>query len=77
MNELTEEQKEDKFKNRKKMAWISIFCIVKVLFLTIYTDFLHDKSSGELDIINMCIFCLCSVVAYYFGATSYQYVKGR
>lgn len=76
MNELTEEQKEDKFRIRTKMAIASIVIIISVLGLTMFTEVLKDKTTGELDLINACVYCFCSVILAYFGVTAWHY-KGK
>jgi polyferredoxin len=66
-----------RWKNRRRMAWLSLTSMIILTYLIIFTDLAPESKLHVLgDVITWFYFSMASVVGCYMGFTTYARVKG-
>lgn len=69
--ELTKIQKNDQWKNRRRMAWMSIWMLVIITFVV----FKIDISEHNVSILISLIYAFAAIVFAYIGGNIYEFIK--
>jgi lipopolysaccharide export LptBFGC system permease protein LptF len=81
MTELTQEQKADRFKNRRKMAWRSFYAIMVIgpvlIAFSLSSDAAAARVAASSPLITIVFGVWISIVLTYFGAASLSEYTGR
>jgi len=63
--------------NRRRMAWLSLICIILVTCLILFTNLVPESRLKVLsEVITWFYFCLSSVIGAYMGLTTWASIKG-
>jgi len=67
-----------KWKNRRRMAWLSLASMILVTMLILFTDIVEIERLNVLtDVITWFYFSCASVIGAYMGFTTYANIKGK
>lgn len=82
MTDIPEKSNSDldktKWRNRRKMAWISLTSMTLITFLILFTDLVPIERLKVLsEVITWYYFCSVSLIGMYMGATTYASIKGK
>ena len=65
-----------RWKNRRKMAWLSLCSMILITALILFTDLVEIERLKVLtEVITWFYFCCSSVIGFYMGATTWAAVK--
>jgi len=66
-----------RWKNRRRMAWMSLISMILVTFGILFTELVSVERLNVLgDVITWYYFSCASVVGMYMGATTWASIKG-
>ena len=67
-----------RWKNRRRMAWISLISIVVVTVLILFTNIVEVERLKVLsEVITWFYFSCASIIGMYMGATTFAHIKGK
>lgn len=67
-----------RWKNRRRMAWVSLISMLVVTFFMLFTDAISVEKLKVLgEVITWFYFCMSSIIGFYMGATTFAYLKGK
>ena len=65
-----------RWKNRRRMAWLSLVSMITVTILILFTEFVSIERLNVLtEVITWFYFCCASVIGMYMGATTWASIK--
>lgn len=65
-----------RWKNRRRMAWISLIAMITVTCLILFTNLVSESRLQILsDVITWFYFSMSSVIGMYMGATTWASIK--
>jgi hypothetical protein len=72
----TETELEDRFKNRRRMAWLAM---IAILIVTVAMMFFIpvEKVKALENTVTWFFMAMTTVIGAYMGATTMQYIKGK
>jgi hypothetical protein len=72
------EMQKKKWKNRRRMAWVSMISMVVITILILFTNLVPESRLKILsEVITWYYFSCISVVGIYMGATTWASIKGK
>jgi uncharacterized membrane protein YhaH (DUF805 family) len=67
-----------RWKNRRRMAWISLISMITVTVLILFTDIVSESRLAILtEVITWFYFSCASIIGMYMGATTWANIKGN
>ena len=67
-----------RWKNRRRMAWMSLISMTIITFLILFTNFVSVERLAVLgEVITWYYFCSASIIGMYMGATTWASIKGK
>jgi len=68
----------NRWKNRRRMAWLSLVSIILVTMLILFTEIVQIERLKVLtEVITWFYFSCASVIGMYMGATTWASIKGK
>jgi hypothetical protein len=65
-----------RWKNRRRMAWVSLISMIVLTYTIIFTDTVPDSKLTILsDVITWFYFSMATVVGCYMGMTTWAHIK--
>lgn len=78
INGNDKELMKNRWKNRRRMAWLSLVSMILVTILILFTDVVKIERLNVLtEVITWFYFSCASVIGMYMGATTWASVKGK
>ena len=72
------EMQKKRWKNRRRMAWISLVSMIIVTVSILFTDIVEIERLKVLtEVITWFYFSCASIIGMYMGATTYASIKGK
>ena len=67
-----------RWKNRRRMAWLSLISMTVLTYLIIFTKIVPESRLTILsEVITWYYFCCVSVIGSYMGVTLWAHIKGK
>lgn len=67
-----------RWKNRRRMAWVSLISMLVVTFFMLFTDAISvEKLKIVGDVVIWFYFSMASIIGFYMGATTWASIKKR
>ena len=67
-----------RWKNRRRMAWLSLISMLLLTYLVLFTNVVSVERLGVLsEVITWFYFSCASVIGMYMGATTFAHIKGK
>lgn len=76
--QLSNDIEQKRWKNRRRMAWLSLMSIIVITLLILLTDLVSIERLKVLsEVITWFYFCCASVIGAYMGFTTWANMKGK
>jgi branched-subunit amino acid transport protein len=67
-----------RWKNRRKMAWMSLISMTLVTYLILFTNWCPpERLKIVTEVITWYYFASAAIIGAYMGATTFAHIKGR